>query len=90
MSFQDDGYRSGFPNDCPIELASPINGANCFGCQFRISDNRGHWRCDHRTYQDAPGVHWCKGCKIELGTNAESNGWEYCGGPIGACRYDIY
>jgi hypothetical protein len=88
MSFQEDGYRTGFPKTCPLGRPGPITAMVCAGCTFRLIDDRLHWRCNHSDYQNAPGVHFCPGCHIELGPNAEANGWEYCGGPTMRCRYD--
>jgi len=51
-----------------------------------VRDKRLHWRCNHPEYQNAPGVHFCRSCGIELGPYFEIQGWEYCGGE--RCRYD--
>jgi len=89
MSFQDDGYRTGFPKTCPTGRVKRVVAADCLGCKNHIRDARGHWRCDHSEYQNAPGSHFCGGCGIELGPYAEANGWEHCGGPVELCRYDV-
>lgn len=89
MSFKEEGYRTGFPNTCPQGRLGPITGAVCQGCQFHKINNCGHWRCDSPEYQNAPGVHFCPNCGIELGPWAEANGWEYCGGPTLRCNYDL-
>jgi len=81
--------RTGFPPTCPILGWTP-NGLRCYGCKFRIYSADGTSSCRHAGYQDAPGVHFCLGCGIELGPWAEAHGWEYCGGPVGQCLHVVY
>jgi len=88
MSFIEDGYRTGFPTVCPARRKGKVTASMCRYCLLYKVDPRGHWRCDHADYQQAPGVHFCKVCGIELGPFAEANGWQICGGPTGECRYE--
>lgn len=89
MSFVEDGYRTGYPNVCPLGRPGKTTKAEaCAGCELSVRDERSHWRCDHPNYQNASGIHFCTGCGIELGPYFERYGWETCGGPTGICRYD--
>jgi hypothetical protein len=67
-----------------------VNHGNCLHCPYHKQDHRLHWRCDHPAYQNAPGVHFCQGCGIELSENGQSNGWEWCGGPAERCRWEMF
>lgn len=80
--------RTGFPKVCPAAYTDLVCGANCESCACCQVDARLHWRCDHPGYQQAPGIHWCLGCGIELGPWAEAHHWPYCGGPTNRCLRD--
>jgi len=77
--------RTGFPESCPIAYAAPVLARNCQGCDHYHRDPRGYWLCNYPDYQNAPGVHFCLTCDIELGPYAESHGWTFCGGPTARC-----
>lgn len=79
VSPNDGQPRTGFPKVCPTGHAEPVLAVNCEGCRHRQRLPRGVWRCTHRAYQAAPGVHFCLDCGIELGPYAEARGWAYCG-----------
>jgi len=86
MSFREDGYRTGYPKQCPAgRLGRTVRAEACGDCPFSVRDKRLYWRCDHPGYQNATGVHFCRACGIELGPYIEAQGWEYCGGD--RCRY---
>jgi predicted amidophosphoribosyltransferase len=81
--------RTGFPPICPI-FGWTTNGLRCNGCKFRIYSADGTYLCKHPGYQEAPGVHFCRYCGIELGPWAEVHKWEVCGGPMGQCLHILY